>query len=105
MGSSIKRWRSWIYERDNYTCYYCGDVFDAANLHIDHKTPKVEGGKDRKDNLVTACRECNLLKGAYNIDEFIKKVFEKHHYHHERARYFAKIIKRYEKHLIGEGNR
>ena len=44
--------------RDAYTCAYCGDV---AN-EVDHIWPKSKGGEDSLDNLVAACRRCNILK-------------------------------------------
>lgn len=44
--------------RDAYTCAYCGDV---AN-EVDHVYPKSKGGEDTLDNLVAACRRCNILK-------------------------------------------
>jgi len=33
-------------------------------LHVDHVIPFVAGGATSKDNLVTACEECNLGKAA-----------------------------------------
>lgn len=50
-----------ILRRDNHCCQYCG----AHNvpLTIDHVIPKVLGGKDTWENLVTACIPCNNKKG------------------------------------------
>ncbi|MBU1065082.1 HNH endonuclease [bacterium] len=50
-----------IFRRDNHTCQYCG----ATNipLTIDHIIPKVLGGKETWENLVTACIRCNNKKG------------------------------------------
>jgi len=50
-----------IFRRDNHTCQYC----EATNvpLTIDHIIPKVLGGKDTWENLVTACICCNNKKG------------------------------------------
>jgi 5-methylcytosine-specific restriction endonuclease McrA len=59
-----------IYERDKYTCQYCGwsgasdfDLWFIANFNVDHITPVCKGGKDEDSNLVLACRSCNLYKG------------------------------------------
>ena len=47
--------------RDAYTCTYCGDTSD--DMQVDHVIPKVSGGEDVLENLVSACRRCNLAKG------------------------------------------
>jgi len=64
-----------IYERDEYTCQYCGwsgasefDRWFIANFNIDHIKPVSAGGKDEDSNLVLACRSCNLYKGKINCD-------------------------------------
>ncbi len=53
-----KKIRLKVLQRDAYTCAYCGDV---AN-EVDHVYPKSKGGEDTLDNLVAACRRCNILK-------------------------------------------
>lgn len=53
-----KKIRIKVLNRDAYTCAYCGDV---AN-EVDHVYPKSKGGEDTLDNLVAACRRCNILK-------------------------------------------
>ena len=53
-----KKIRLEILRRDAYTCAYCGDV---AN-EVDHIVAKVKGGEDTHDNLVAACRRCNIQK-------------------------------------------
>lgn len=57
-----------ILERDGFKCVYCGRKPQKGNdveLQIDHIYPKSKGGTDLPDNLVTACRECNLGKSDY----------------------------------------
>jgi hypothetical protein len=51
-----------VLSRDNYTCRYCGAKAPDVKLHVDHVIPKALGGRDRLDNLVTACEACNLGK-------------------------------------------
>lgn len=48
-----------VFERDSYTCQYCGD---KNNLTADHIIPKSKGGLDELTNLVTACQGCNSSK-------------------------------------------
>jgi len=54
-----------IFRRDNHTCQYCGSKH--RQLTIDHIVPKVKGGKDTWENLVTACHRCNNLKGDLDL--------------------------------------
>lgn len=72
--------RRLIFERDGFTCQYCG--FDGltpdgtirripwgwnssrVTLDIDHIYPRSKGGWDVLANLLTACVWCNLEKGA-----------------------------------------
>ena len=65
--SHWKKIRLQVLQRDAYTCAYCGDV---AN-EVDHIYPKVKGGEDTLDNLVAACRKCNLRKGAREEPVFL----------------------------------
>lgn len=49
-----------ILRRDGYTCQYCGKR--GGDLTVDHVFPKSRGGRSIWENLVTACRPCNLKK-------------------------------------------
>ena len=53
-----------ILERDNFTCQYCGrnPKEDGIKLEVDHINPKSKGGKNEKENLITACMDCNRGK-------------------------------------------
>lgn len=60
-----------VYERDEWTCYLCGQHVDreAATTDplyptLDHIVPLALGGPHSMDNLRLACRGCNLAKGA-----------------------------------------
>ena len=60
---STRQWtkiRERILRRDGYICQYCGQ---EANT-VDHVVPRRLGGNDVDDNLVSACRRCNLSKGG-----------------------------------------
>lgn len=52
--------RQQVFERDNYTCRYCGST--QPPLHADHVYPWSKGGETSINNLVTACRKCNGKK-------------------------------------------
>lgn len=55
--------------RDAHTCQYCGRRPPVRDLNIDHVLPRSRGGPDSWENLVTACRKCNLDKGWHTPDE------------------------------------
>lgn len=59
------RWKIW--ERDDFTCNYCGSRTD---LTIDHIHPEALGGSLDESNLTTACRHCNSKKGVKLEDDF-----------------------------------
>lgn len=56
----LKLSRRTIFARDGHTCQYCGQA--AKDLTIDHVIPKRHGGITTWENLVTACRRCNMKK-------------------------------------------
>jgi len=53
--------------RDNYTCQYCGYVFDINQLTYDHIIPKSvwlgPGSPTNWTNIVACCVKCNRKKG------------------------------------------
>jgi 5-methylcytosine-specific restriction endonuclease McrA len=55
--------------RDAHQCQYCGRRLPVRDLNIDHVLPRSRGGPDSWENLVTACRICNLRKGWRTPDE------------------------------------
>jgi 5-methylcytosine-specific restriction endonuclease McrA len=55
--------------RDGYRCQYCGSEPGVRDLNVDHVLPRSRGGRDSWDNLVIACRPCNLRKGKHTPDE------------------------------------
>lgn len=65
-----KRTRFEVFKRDGFECQYCGSNRDddGVKLHVDHIIPRKEGGGDEIENLVTACQDCNLGKGAKLLD-------------------------------------
>lgn len=59
----------WLFARDNYTCLYCGNQFRPSQLTLDHIIPRSRGGKKTWMNSATACKRCNVLKGARTPEE------------------------------------
>jgi len=55
--------------RDAHQCQYCARRPAVRDLNIDHVLPRSRGGADSWENLVTACRVCNLRKGWRTPDE------------------------------------
>lgn len=53
-----------LFGRDRHTCAYCAKEFKWRNLSRDHIIPKAQGGENKWMNVVTACIECNMRKGA-----------------------------------------
>jgi hypothetical protein len=53
--------------RKSGPCVYCGGAADT----VEHITPLVRGGLEHPDNLVPACRLCNLSKGQKLLSEWI----------------------------------
>lgn len=52
-----------IFERDKYTCQYCGVRFNSQSLNLDHVHPQSRGGEKNWHNIVTSCIPCNTSKG------------------------------------------
>jgi len=59
-----KRWRKTVFERDNYTCQYCG--VRGGRLNADHKVPWSISREKRfdLDNGQTLCVKCHSEKTA-----------------------------------------
>lgn len=62
--------RSEVFERDNYTCTYCGER--GGKLECDHIIPVAKGGGHDLANLTTACRPCNRSKRDKTLAEWMQ---------------------------------
>lgn len=60
-----------IFARDDYRCVFCGQVFPAEELTVDHLQARSRGGDRSRGNLVTACKACNLKKGRIRLANYL----------------------------------
>ncbi len=56
-----------IFNRDRYTCQYCGQV--TRQLTLDHVIPRFRGGQHTWENVVSACVPCNRRKAGRTPQE------------------------------------
>ncbi|WP_462394332.1 HNH endonuclease [Lentilactobacillus parabuchneri] len=59
-----------VFERDHYTCAYCGKV--GGKLDVDHMMPVSRGGTSEMSNLITACQHCNRQKHDKTVSEYLE---------------------------------
>lgn len=75
-----------VLKKTNGRCYYCGCALpedtlycdnggkvymQSRNWHVDHLVPYANGGTENIENLVPACKTCNLQKGTKSAEEFV----------------------------------
>jgi len=85
-----RRERLAIYLRDGMGCVYCGQgIEDGVTLSLDHVRCYSHGGRDDHTNLVTACRQCNSVRGTRSVKTFAADV----------ARYLAVDATEIERHV------
>jgi len=64
-----------ILVRDHFRCQYCGldgtaSFENGLMMSVDFVVPRSGRGKKTPENLVAACRPCNLLKGRHTFRSF-----------------------------------
>jgi 5-methylcytosine-specific restriction endonuclease McrA len=55
-------------------CWWCGETL-GADAHIDHVIALSRGGLHSRNNIVLACKPCNLRKNAKMPHEFAGRLF------------------------------
>ena len=55
-------------------CAYCHSRLTAQEATADHMLARKNGGRTKRDNIVAACKDCNLAKGHLSVAEFTKKI-------------------------------
>jgi len=73
MSISRKK-RYLVFERDKFTCQYCGRRPPTVILEVDHIIPKSKGGTDDISNLITSCRDCNRGKSSIIPIEKLREI-------------------------------
>ena len=58
-----------LFRRDNHRCLYCGQQFSRGELTRDHIIPVSRGGRNKWENVVSACRRCNWTKDNRTPEE------------------------------------
>lgn len=56
-----------VFNRDEYTCQYCGHK--VRELTLDHVIPRRRGGDHTWENIVSACTSCNRHKAGCTPSE------------------------------------
>jgi 5-methylcytosine-specific restriction endonuclease McrA len=70
LSAGYKMVRLRVLHRDNYVCFYCGG--DANQ--VDHVVPiSKQGDVMDMDNMVAACKRCNVSKGNSSQGVFLAK--------------------------------
>lgn len=61
------RLREAVQKRARDRCEYCqlSQVAQEATFHVDHITPRAQGGPTIVENLALACVSCSLRKGSH----------------------------------------
>lgn len=69
-GAALKA----LMEASGGRCWYCGCqmTFGVVGTSItrEHLLPTVRGGSNKRDNIVGACRSCNVRKQGRTVEEY-----------------------------------
>ena len=65
-----------VYDRDDWTCQYCGEKLGDDNITLDHFIPQCADGTHEKENLRTACLSCNSVKSGKTYEEAAVAILE-----------------------------
>ncbi len=58
-----------LFNRDDWSCQYCGKQLSWDSVTIDHVMPSSRGGQTTWLNCVTACKQCNKHKANKTPEE------------------------------------
>lgn len=61
---------SYVLEKTDGKCAYCGIKITRENINVDHIVPFCKGGSGKLENLFASCKECNSFKGSKLLEDF-----------------------------------
>jgi hypothetical protein len=67
--------REAIHAREGGLCFYCLRRLTPTMRCLDHVVPRVQMGGNSYRNVVSACSECNSLKGERCAEDFVRWLF------------------------------
>ena len=70
MTTNNKGHRRRAYQRTGDFCFYCGAPKETTQMTLDHLVPRCLGGDKSPENVVPACRKCNIEKGGMTVEEY-----------------------------------
>lgn len=78
LSKRLGRLAKQIKARDGFACVYCGATAESSgrHLHLDHLTPKSQGGEDTADNLCLACASCNSRRQDKSLAQWAREAHE-----------------------------
>lgn len=62
-----------VLKKFNFKCIYCYENIKTSGWHLDHYFALSQGGKNHIDNIVPACKWCNIMKHSLDGFAFIYK--------------------------------
>jgi len=74
-----------VFNRDNYTCQYCGR--QTKEITLDHVIPRRWEGEHTWENIASACIPCNRRKGGRTPGEAGMKLLRQPHVPHNDGFY------------------
>lgn len=75
-----------VFNRDHYTCQYCGK--ETRELTLDHVIPRYRGGEHVWENVVSACISCNRHKAGRTPEEARMKLIHPPSYPHGNISFY-----------------
>lgn len=67
-----------VHNKTNGHCWYCGvELPPFSSWQTDHQIPRSKDGPDAIENLIPACRGCNIRKGNKNVAEYRRAIAQR----------------------------